>query len=225
MGEGQGEEQSLPNLASRLLSEHGGDDILYVDQNVMRVKDVHHLAKSNFKNWKRYLAAATKKRELGAILLVLDGDAGFFPAGTRTPFCPADVASQLTKVAEETVHSAERLAVVFACREYESWLIAGVSSIAGKQIDGRVMIPKNVEVTEPDLEAAPRDAKGWLSKRMPNGYSPTRDQAILTRAVNFDIVRDRKLRSFARLEHAVNQLIDACRNGDRALSPPPSHSD
>jgi len=64
MGEGQGEEQSLPNLVSRLLAEQGGDDILYVDQNVMRVKDVHHLAKSDFRNWKRYLAAATSYNQI-----------------------------------------------------------------------------------------------------------------------------------------------------------------
>jgi len=54
----------------------------------------------------------------------------------------------------------------------------------------------NAKAPEGDLEASPRDAKGWLRAIVDGGYKPTRDQAALTRLVDLEVIRARKLRSF-----------------------------
>jgi hypothetical protein len=111
------------------------------------------------------------------------------------------------------------VAVVFARQEYETWLIAGVSSLAGRGLrDGR-LIRSNAKAPEGDLETSPRDAKGWLDNIIEGGYKPTRDQAALTRLVDLEVIRARKLRSFRRLESAVSSLLEAIRHDRPIVSP------
>ena len=109
--------------------------------------------------------------------------------------------------------------MVFARQEYETWLIAGVASLAGRGLpDGR-LIESQCESAEGDLEASPRDAKGWLDNIIEGGYKPTRDQAALTRLVDLEVIRARKLRSFRRLESAVSSLLEAIRRDRPIVSP------
>ena len=111
------------------------------------------------------------------------------------------------------------VAVVFARQEYETWLIAGVASLAGQRLpDGRLIDP-NAKAPVGDLEAGPRDAKGWLGAIVEGGYKPTRDQAALTRLVDLEVIRARKLRSFQRLESAVSGLMEAVRCNTPIASP------
>ena len=51
------------------------------------------------------------------------------------------------------------------------------------------------------------------------GYKPTRDQAALTRLVDLEVIRARKLRSFRRLESAVSSLLEAIRHDRPIVSP------
>ena len=98
------------------------------------------------------------------------------------------------------------LAVVFACVEYETWIVAGAESLAGKSFkDGRQALPAGVEFPEGNPES---HGKRWLEKHC-QGYRPTRDQGALTELIDFRVVREKKLRSFARLEHAIDQLLEA----------------
>ncbi len=92
--------------------------------------------------------------------------------------------------------------------EFESWLIAGAESLAGKRFeDGRMEFPRSVPEIPNNPETAPRDAKGWFRGLMKKtGYSPTRDQAELTRLVDLNAIRGRRMRSFRRLESAVSEL-------------------
>jgi hypothetical protein len=77
--------------------------------------------------------------------------------------------------------------VVFARQEFETWLIAGVASLAGRRLpDGRLIEP-NAKAPDGDLELSPRDAKGWLRAIVEEGYKPTRDQAALTTLVDLSI--------------------------------------
>ena len=150
-------------------------------------------------------------------MLILDGD--IETVGGKA-FCAAEVAKSL---AGEAMHVGAgqtfSVAVVFATQEYETWLIAGIASLAGQRLpDGRV-ISSDAKPPEGDLEASPRDAKGWLRAVVEGGYKPTRDQAELTRLVDLGVVRGRNLRSFRRLECAVSSLLVAIRGSRPIVSP------
>jgi hypothetical protein len=112
------------------------------------------------------------------------------------------------------------VATVFAVKEYETWLIAGVESLAGKRLpDGRAGIKSGVTTPSGNLEEAPRDAKGWLNTQMPQGYKPAKDQEALTEMVDLETVRRRGLRSFRRLENALQQLLLAIRSDQHIVTP------
>jgi hypothetical protein len=91
--------------------------------------------------------------------------------------------------------------------------------LAGRRSpDGR-LIETNANAPEGDLEAHPRDAKGWLHSVVEGGYKPTRDQAALTMLVDLEVIRARELRSFQRLESAVATLVEAIRCDRPIISP------
>ena len=111
------------------------------------------------------------------------------------------------------------VAVVFACCEYESWLLGGIESLAGKSFpNGQNKVKPDAKSPEGNLEDAPRNAKGHLSKCLVNGYSIA-DQQALTEMMNPDAIRAQDLRSFRRMENAVTQLVEAIRGGKQITSP------
>ncbi len=223
LGEGQGDHEALPVLAKRLITEHDGWDAIYLDENVIRLGHVCSLMRAgSYDTWIRRLQYALKRPNTGAALVVLDGDAKYFPPGTDQPFCAATVAAELASSAVVHLNAGDTfsLAVVFACQEYESWLVAGAESLAGRSLeDGRLALSANCLPPDGDLEVHHRDAKGWLKRQMAHGYSPTRDQAMLTRLVDLDAIRQRGMRSFRRLDSALIQLCDAVRTNCHLASP------
>lgn len=198
--EGEGEANALPRLVKQLLTEQKAWDTVSLDKDVFRVGQVNKLVKEQFREWKRKLAASLKRRNVGGVLLVLDGDVEKVGASA---FCAAIVARSLANEALAVGGGGTfSVAVVFARQEYESWLIAGVESLAGQRLlDGRLIAP-DAKAPVGDLEESPRDAKRWFNKVIEGGYKPTRDQAELTDLVDLQIIRERKLRSFRRLEAA-----------------------
>ena len=215
--EGEGEADAVPVLVKRLLSEKGGWSGILLDEATFRVGSVDKLVKQDFRNWKRFLGASLKRPNVGGVLLILDGD--IETVGGKA-FCAAEVAKSLAGAAMEVgAGQTFSVAVVFARQEYETWLIAGVDSLAGRRLpDGR-LIDANARPPAGDLEAGPRDAKGWLRDVVGGGYKPTRDQAALTRLVDLDVIRARNLRSFRRLESALSILIEAIRSDAPIASP------
>ena len=188
--EGEGESDAMPGLVGRLLEEQKAWDSVFLDEHTFRVGQVNKLVKNEFYEWKRKLSASMKRPNLGGVLLVLDGD---IDRVGSDPFCAAAVARSLTKeaaiVGAGTTYS---VATVFALQEFESWLIAGIESLAGKTLpDGRVVAPAGVKAPPGDLEQSPRAAKEWLNKVVEGGYKPTRDQAELTKSVDLRLVRER----------------------------------
>lgn len=110
----------------------------------------------------------------GGVLVLLDADDD----------CPADMAPQLLARANAAA-AGIRTAVVLATREYEGWFLAAADSLAGKRdLDDALQ-------RHPDPEQ-PRDAKGWLTHRMPAGrtYTETLDQAPLSAAMDLQKARD-----------------------------------
>jgi len=215
--EGEGEADALPRLVKRLLTEMKAWDAVILDADTFRVGQVTRLVKKQYCEWRRKLAASLKRRNVGGVLLVLDGDVRRM--GTE-PFCAAKVARSLASEAKEAGAGVKySVAVVFARQEFESWLIAGVESLAGKRLpDGR-LVRRDAKPPDGDLEESPRDAKGWFGTVIDGGYKPTRDQAALADLVDIDTLRRRKLRSFRRLESAISELVLAIRNDKHVVTP------
>jgi hypothetical protein len=221
MVEGDGDELAVPVLIKRLLTDQNAWDCVALDPKPMRVGKVPDLLARNEEKWVKYLGAARKRANLGGVLLILDGD-------VRLPknqdFCAVRVGQTFTRIArQQGAGSVFSVAVVFALQEFESWLIAGVEVLAGKPLSpkGRPGVKKETVAPEGDLEQHPRDAKGWLRRCMHSGYKPTVDQEPLTRLLveQLDVVRNRGLRSFHRLENALQQLVNACRSGNHVATP------
>lgn len=125
----------------------------------------------------------------GGILIVLDAEDD----------CPAEMGSKILARAE-TARPDRSVKVVFAKAEYEAWFLAAAGSIAGQcGISASTVPPREPETI--------RDAKGWLSERMPAGqsYRPTRHQPALTAV--FDLDSARAVSSFDKLWRDVSALL------------------
>jgi len=224
LGEGQGEVLGLPILIRRLVNDKDAVPSLYVDKDVIRAQNALGLVKWDRQQnrpdpakWIRYLRIAAARRDTAAVLAVFDGDAQCFPAGFSNPFCAQTAAKLMATVARGAgAGKTFSLAIVFACIEYESWLVAGAESLAGKKLpDGRPALPSSIQSPQGDPET---HGKGWLERHMPN-YRPTRDQAPLSNLVDLDVVRAKNLRSFKRLENAVAQLLAAAKSAIHVSTP------
>ena len=216
--EGDGDARAVSILVKRLLTEADAWDCLHLDPDPFFASSLGKLLKNDCEKWTNWLGAAAKHRDIGAVLLLLDGDSRKIGGEV---FCAANMAKKLAQEAKRA-RGGElfSVAVVFACQEFESWLIAGVESLAGKTLkDGRAGVKADVTPPDRDLEAAPRDAKKWLRKAMPSGYSETKDQAALTEILDLELVRNRPMRSFRRLENALLQIVTAIRDESPLSSP------
>jgi hypothetical protein len=213
--EGSGEVDAAPVLVKRLLPSDAWSSLILVP-TPFRVKGWGYLLKEKGKKWIRLLKAATvAHRPLGGVLLLLDGDI------KGQAFCARNKAWELSKLAVDAgAGSLFSVATVFAVMEYETWLIAGVESLAGKPLpEGRRGVNQGVVAPTGNLEEAPRAAKSWLSGNMAMGYKPTEDQKVLTEMVDLEAIRKRGLRSFRRMENALQQLVDAIRSGQHVVTP------
>jgi len=220
--EGDGDVSAVPILLKRLLAEQNAWDVVRLDDRPFRVGEIGKLAKNDFYEWKRKLRACLKRANVGGVIVLLDGD---IKKVGGSPFCAATMARSLAGVAVETgAGSTFSVAIVFACQEYESWLIAGIESLAGKRLsDGRLAAPLDAKPPDGDLEKRPRNAKGWLDDRMEGAYRESRHQAELTKLIDLDMIRERKMRSFQRLESAVREIVAAIRE-NRHVATPTSNS-
>jgi len=217
MVEGEGDEKAAPALVRRLLDRVGATDLLYLDGNPLKKMSLPQLARDGFAEWHRKLAYAARRRDAGGILLLLDGDAQRFQG---KDFCPAEAARTLARHAEPIAHRfAISVAIVFACREFESWLIAGIDTLGGVELpEGRGVVPDHLQPPqEANLEQYPRDAKGWLQAHLP-AYRQTLDQAALAARIDLDAVASR-MRSYCRLESAVREIAQAIRQGRPIATP------
>lgn len=217
--EGDGDVDAVPVLVKKLFSESRVWNGLTLDPAPMKVGEFSGLVKNDCADWLRYLQIAGKRKNVGACLLLLDGDSR--AQLEAAPFCASRAAIRLVERARSVGAGGQfSLAVVFACMEFESWLLAGAESLAGKRLpDGRRGVKAGAKPPTGDLEKAPRNAKGWFRKEMEGGYNPTRDQAILTSMVDVNVIRQRGLRSFRRIENAVSQLASAIRTGNHTATP------
>jgi len=218
--EGDGDAKAAPTLVSRLLEKHGGSAVLFPDEP-MRVGNLFNLVRQgNETEWLRFVRAAAKRKDLAGIILLIDGDCDGEPVFTsqgRKRFCAATIAEFMASRATEAGAGALfSLAVVFARQEYESWLIAGNTSM-------NLRLRAGVALLDGDLEVAPRGAKEWLVSHRQGGYKPTQHQKELTQSLDLHVLQQ-KMRSFRHLEKALCEIIVATREGRYVLSPTPPGS-
>lgn len=155
--EGDGESDAVPTLVKRLLNEKGDWNDLFLDDAAFRVGSIDKLVKADFRDWKRYLAAGLKRSNVAGVLLILDGD--IEKVGGKA-FCAAAAARSLAVEAKHVgAGRTFSVAVVFAIQEFETWLIAGVTSLAGQRLpDGR-LVKVNARPPGGNLEAGPRETR------------------------------------------------------------------
>ena len=199
--EGHGEVAAFPGLMRRILQER----LCRYDANIL--KPIRANGKpALLKRLEKLLGYAILKN-CDAILVLVDADNE----------CPSEQAIDLAKKAG-ALNLNIPVAIVYARSEYETWFIGSLYQDKGKRIRERLGIsecvrsPHNVE----DI----RDAKNWLTSRMPGdrAYKETEDQEPLTHHIDLELAYSRS-RSFRRLCHAVEELVHAIDNQAPAVTP------
>jgi len=196
--EGDGEKNAFPILLRRLLHETYDR----YDVEISSAKSAYgrpNLTKPN--GLEKFLNYAAIEKANGIIVL-LDADED----------CAVELACALGNRTQQRGLTIPTVIVCAKC-EYEAWFLASLATVAGKKGI------KTDAAFDGDVEAK-RNVKGWLSAQMPAGtiYKETLDQASLTANIDFTLARAHS-RSFRRLEHAVEQLLDAIDHNRTIVTP------
>ena len=131
--------------------------------------------------------------QVKAVLVLLDLDDGCAMTTAR------DLAQQL-----RALSPSRPIAITFAVREFEAWFLAAAPSLWGKPYPGH--------------PEGKRDAKGELRRHFMPDYTPTLHQASLSAQMDLAQAAANS-RSFRRLLHAVEELIQAVQNGQIVVTP------
>ena len=187
--EGHGDIRAMPILLRRIVSGICPDFEL-------RIPEPYRLKRgwmTKETELRKAIELMARKAGSGApILIVLDAD--------QDRGC--QIAPEIQSMGQR-IRDDHPVGVVAAVREYEAWLVAGISPLAGQY--GLVELLPPVE----DVEAMP-SPKAWLNRHLEHAYSEMVDQATLTR--HFDLSMARRVYSFGKLERELIRLLDLKRN-------------
>jgi hypothetical protein len=184
--EGDGEVQALPTLLRRIAYEQE----LWNGQfpRPIRVPRSKIVVPAQLTRYVQI--AAEMVPGPGGVLVLLDADKD----------CPAELGPLLQEAAQKA-RPEMRVRVVVAHCEFENWLLAAASSLAGqKGLAAELDLPRQPESV--------RDAKGWLTKNMTTGhsYKPVVDQAGFVEIFDMDAARAVS-DSFDKLRREVDYLL------------------
>ena len=168
--EGHGDVEAAPILIRRIAEKLGKGNAVSIPRpfrcpkgKIMQEKELGRIL--DF--------AAAKLTPPGEILILLDADSD----------CPAQLAPKLLANARN-LRKDVKISVVLAKREYETWFLAALPSLAGKRgiRKGLSSIPNAEDVS---------GAKERLEKEMEPGryYSETLDQAALSSLFDLDMAK------------------------------------
>jgi hypothetical protein len=183
--EGHGEVQAVPILLCRIAGKSGKSFESIRVNAPIRIKSGSFLNDQAYFGRYLSLAAEKAKQAAGVVLILLDCEDD----------CAAKLGPSLVARARAVRPDVTTL-VCLAVREYETWLVA-----AAKSLRGQGGLPSDLE-PPPHAERI-RNAKGWLSERMPGKYDEIVHQAAFTRVFDLDAAK-RGSRSFARLFDRVS---------------------
>ena len=199
--EGIGDERALPALIRRILHER----LLRYD--IGTGKSQVAKGKENLVGKFEKFVEYAMDEDPAAILVLVDADED----------CPVELASRLARRAD-ALNAPVPIAIVCAKSEYETWFICSLSDSDGDGIRRNLGLPPSVVC--PENAESIRNAKGWLSNRMPRNraYREISNQDALTHHIAINLVRE-KSRSFRRLCDAVGELADAVDAGASDVTP------
>lgn len=135
----------------------------------------------------------TSYADCAALLLLIDMDDD----------CAVERSYELCKRINKMEDVPFSIVVVCAVREFEAWFLASLATIH----DG--------EIYDSEPEAL-RNAKGWLRRKF--GYKQTQHQSDYTRKIDINLALENS-RSFRRLLHAFEEIIQAQKDGVIIISP------
>ncbi len=201
--EGPGDKKAVPGLVRKILWECHCFEIP-VSQAIPTGGKPFLLRK-----FERFLRYAVDNGGT-AVLVLLDADEE----------CPREKAVGLARRAT-AMNLNVPVAIVYAKQEYETWFICSLTPDCRNGIRKRLELPTNVPV--PECPETIRDAKKWLRRHMRrrHSYKETVDQEPLTHQLELDLVRS-KSRSFRRLWHAMEELVQAVEQGAATVTPQPN---
>jgi hypothetical protein len=181
--EGHGETTAVPILIRRLLGERRPDLPVQIPPP-LRLSRGKLTTPSELSRAVELMAR--KAGESAPVLIFIDADDD----------CPAELGPKLLAVAR-SARADREIGVVVAQREFEAWYLASAGSLRGiGGLPGELVAPPNHDQI--------RDAKGWLSERMPSGYAPTLDQPRFAAVFRFEEARVNA--SFSRCERLLLRL-------------------
>ena len=195
--EGQGEVIAFRNLINKVLAAY--EATLYPT-----ISDVWRIPRSAIVNPEKLVLTAEKAIRQAETLQDMEGQnkARLIVLFDADDDCPADLGPRLRERLIARFPN-NPISVNLANREYESWLIASLETIAERAgIPTSTSVPTNLESI--------RGAKEWLVRRMPQGYSykPKNDQVRLTTGIDVPLAR-RRSQSFDRFCREVERLLTA----------------
>lgn len=201
--EGEGDEKAVPGLVRKILWACNCYHLPVA--RAIKTKGKPAL----LKKFERYLQYAVDNGST-AILVLVDADEE----------CPREGAAGLAWKAKK-LNLNVPIAIVYAKQEYETWFICSLAPDCGNGIRERLELP--ADVTAPACPETIGDAKKWLKRHMrrQNSYRETVDQEPLTHQLELDLVRS-KSRSFRRLWHAMEELVQAVEQGAAIVTPRPN---
>lgn len=178
--EGHGDVQALPVLLRRMTPWRRAGAFLDVQYPIRVPRDRFLNRPQEFDRYLRL--AASKSGEGGWVLVMLDADDD----------CPGTIGPEVLRRAN-AILPGHSVSVVFANREFEAWFIGAAASLNGHR--GLSILPGDLD-NDPE---EPRDAKGWLGRRMSDGrYGETIDQPAFVALMDMQQTFDR-CRSFRKL--------------------------
>ena len=204
--EGDGEIAAVPELIRRVLHEQ-------LSEYMVTVRSPMRLRRNQVdEKLSAYLRMAQRDESCKAIIVIMDSD-------TK---CAKDEALHISEIARQHNLSVP-VAIVCPSVEYEVWLIASIETIQDKPIGKRrivITISTNHDKEEVETPEAIGSPKGWLKRHMSKTmtYNPTQDQAALTARIDFELA-SRRSRSFRRLCHAVEQIVEGIHSGSAGVTP------
>lgn len=198
--EGPGDRFAVPRLLHRVLRHFNWCDIQVREPITANGKP------NLLKKYEKFLKYASREPSCAGILVLLDAD----------DECPV---KELHKLTERTqaLNLQQSVRIVYANREYETWILASMDSEQGGGIRARLGIDGS-ESYQGDVDSI--HAKSWLKGKMPRGrsYKETSDQRSLTAFIDIEHTR-RRSRSFRRFCHAVEELVCGIESVKAAVTP------
>lgn len=197
--EGDGEVRAFQLLLRGLLQERQCWNV-GISKPLINVHGIGNIKKEN--GLERFLKLAMRRPSCDAILILMDADID----------CAKELSISFARRA--LIHSAHiPTTIVTAKYRYENWFLGSIETLKGK-----CGLKENLQVINCPEEVP--DPKRWIATNMVAGraYRETIDMPEMTRLLDTNLVFQRS-RSFRRLAHAIDELLDCISSGIPRVTP------